>query len=74
MALTSEQLIKHIAATYKTNVKTLCFTYYANDEFQTEIDNWLNPINDTREENGLERVIFPKNYYEDVIKIILAEQ
>jgi hypothetical protein len=70
MALTSEQMIKHIAGTFNTTVETLCFTYYANEDFQKEVDKWLNPINKTREKNGLEAVVFPKNYYEDTLKNI----
>ena len=73
MILTSEQVIKRIAATYNTTVGLLSITYYANEKFRTEMDSWLNPINDRREENGFDRVVFSKKYFENFIQL-LAEQ
>jgi hypothetical protein len=70
MALTSEGVIKYIAGTLKTDIKTLCFAYYASEEVKKIIDESINDINGRRVKNGLEPVIIPKKYYDEVLNKI----
>jgi hypothetical protein len=70
MALTSEGVIKYIAGTLKTDMKTFCIAYYASEEAKKTIDKSINDINERRVKNGLEPVIIPKKYYDEFLNKI----